>query len=437
MLGTSRCPYHSLEDFDWGLSRPEGQLRPETLAVDHFLPQNEAYYNINGTPDGRERMPSKDMNSRQRVLTALEHREPDRVPIDLSSALATGIHRQAYIRLLECLGLEEEIEIWDPVSQAARPSETVLELVGADVRGVIMDAPKGASRILPDDTIIDEWGTTWCMPPGSTCYTPIDFPLRNATSKDLESYPWPDGKDPERVARPTEEVRRLHEQTPYATIGMVSWMSLCRAQYLMGFETFLENLVIQPRLAEEVLERISVFQTDLAAAFLEKAGPYLDVVGLGDDFSTQLGPLMSPRMWRKFFKPRLKKYIEGIRTKTRAKVWFHSCGSVYWAIRDLIECGVDILNPVQVMAKDMDSARLTREFGTSLSFWGAIDTQQILPFGTPEQVEAEVKQRLRDLAPDGGYVLASCHNIEADVHGENVWAMFQAAQRWGKYPLNV
>ncbi len=379
------------------------------------------------------------MNSRERVLTALEHREPDRVPIDLSCWVATGIHMQAYRRLLQHLGIEEEIQIWEPGAQVAKPSETVLELVGADVRGVLIGGGKSmlTPRTLPDNTIIDSWGTTWHMAPGSTCYTPVGFPLRHATLKDLESYPWPDGKDLQGVAVTVEELRRLHEQTSYATTATFGWIGFLRGQYLMGFDTFLEALAVQPRLAEELVERICAVETDIASTFLDRAGAYLDVIGFGDDFSSQRGPTLSPTMWRRLFKPRLKKYVELVRSKTRAKVRFHSCGSVYWAIPDLIECGVDILNPVQARAKDMDTARLKREFGKDLSFWGAVDTQQVLPFGAPQQVEAEVKQRLGDLAPDGGYVLASCHNIEADVPGENVWAMFQAARCWGRYPLHI
>ncbi len=377
------------------------------------------------------------VTSRQRVLAALEHREPDRVPIDLSSAIATGIHVQAYARLLKVLGLEQDIVLWDKGSQVVRPSERVLELVGADVRGVVMSGRRPRAPDTPDDTMVDDWGTAWRIAPHGTCYTPVVFPLQGATHQQVESYAWPDGKDPMRTNAAAEEVKRLHEQTDYAVIAMVSWIPLLRGQYLRGFDAFLEDLLLQPSLAESILKHIQHFQMDLAANFLDRAGAYVDVVGLGDDFSTQNGPTVSPRLWRKVFKPRLKEYLDWIRGKTQAKIWFHSCGSVHWVIRDLLDCGVDILNPVQPHAADMDTAQLKRQFGGELSFWGAIDTQQVLPFGTPEQVEGEVKRRIHDLAPGGGYVLASSHNIEADVPGENVWAMFQAAQCWGHYPLHI
>ncbi len=375
------------------------------------------------------------MNSRERVLTALDHREPDRVPIDFGSCGPTAMHATAYADLLKCLGVEEPIELWDVVGQLAKPSETVLEKLGADVRGIRVGGPKNGTRIISQDTLIDQWGTTWHRPAGATCYHISAYPLRNATRADLQTYPFPNGKDPHRVNGLAERARCLHEQTPYAVLGEVSGHILERAQMLRGFDLFLEDLVVQPTFAEELLERIFIVERDIICTFLDAVGAYLDIFAFKDDIAMQAGPLISPRMYRQFIKPYHRKLIETIRSKTRAKIWFHSCGSVYYAVRDLIEIGVDILNPVQVAAKDMDTARLKREFGKDLCFWGAIDTQHVLPFGTPHEVEEEVKRRIRDLAPGGGYVLASVHNIEADVPGENILAMARAAQRWGAYPI--
>ncbi len=374
---------------------------------------------------------------RERVQTALEHRESDRVPIDLGSGQSSGIHARTYARLIELLGIQEEIVLFQKAGQLARPSERVLEWAGADVRGVVVGDRQIRPPSVRKDATVDEWGVESRMAPSATCYAPVGFPLRNATLKDVESYPWPNGKDPLRVAEVATEIRSLHEQTPYATFAHLSWAPFSRSQGLMGYDAFLEALVLQPVVAESVAEHIHLFMMDLAASFLDRAAPFVDVVALSDDFSTQRGPTISPGRWRELFRPRLKQYIDLVHSKTKAKVWFHSCGSVYWVIRDLVDCGVEILNPVQVCAADMDTARLKREFGKDLSFWGAIDTQQVLPFGTPDQVRDEVKRRIRDLAPGGGYVLASCHNIEADVPGENVQALFQAAQRWGGYPLRI
>lgn len=377
------------------------------------------------------------MNSRERILTALAHREPDCVPIDVGSCGPTAIHVDAYASLLAHLGITEKIELWDLVGQLAQPSERVLEMLGADVRGIRVGGPKNGTQIISDDTLIDPWGTTWHRAEGATCYNISAYPLRHATMQDLDKYPFPDGKDPHRVLGLAEHARHWRAQTNYALLGEISGHILERAQMVRGFDTFLEDLAARPMFAEELMERILAVECDIAATFLDAVGPYLDVVAFKDDIAMQAGPVISPKMFRALIKPRLQKLIEVIKRKTRAKVWFHSCGAVYYAVRDLIEIGVDILNPVQVAARDMDTARLKREFGNAISFWGAIDTQHVLPFGSPQDVEREVKTRLRDLAPGGGYVLASVHNIEADVSGANVWAMTQAAQRWGKYPMRI
>jgi len=359
------------------------------------------------------------------------------VPIDFGSCGPTAIHISAYASLLAHLGLEEKIELWDVVGQLAKPSESILQAIGADVRGIRVGGPENGTRILSDDTLIDPWGTTWHRTEGATCYNISEYPLRHATLKELAAYPFPNGKDPHRVIGLAEQARKMREETNYAVLGEISGHILERAQMLRGFDAFLEDLAAQPMFAEELMECILAVECDIASTFLDAVGPYLDAFAFKDDIAMQSGPVISPKMFRALIKPRLKKLIEVIKGKTRAKIWYHSCGSVYYAVRDLIEIGVDILNPIQVAAKDMDTARLKREFGNHLAFWGAIDTQSVLPFGTPQDVESEVKLRLRDLAPGGGYVLASVHNIEPDVPGANVWAMAQAAKQWGTYPLPI
>ncbi|NOZ50037.1 MAG: hypothetical protein GXP37_08340 [Chloroflexi bacterium] len=375
------------------------------------------------------------MNARERVLAAINHEEPDRVPIDLGSVGPTGIHVLAYERLLKVLGIEEEIEIWDVVGQLAKPSETVLELVGADVRGIRVGGSAYKPVLLSATELVDHWGTVWRRPEGGLCFHLAEYPLRNATQRDLESYPWPDGKNPDLVTGLAERARYLRENTPYAVLGEFAGHFFERAQMVRGFDTFLLDLAADRDFAEELMDRILAVEIDIVSAFLDAVNPYIDIIAFKDDIAMQSGPVISPQMFREMIKPRMKKLIEAIRRKTQAKLWFHSCGSVYYAIPDLIELGVEILNPVQVRAAGMDTARLKRSFGKNLAFWGGIDTQHVLPFGTPEDVKAEVRQRISDLAPGGGYILASVHNIEADVSGENVWAMYQAAHHYGRYPL--
>ena len=376
------------------------------------------------------------MNARERVLAALNHQEPDRVPIDLNSVGPTGIHVLAYERLLKVLGIEEEIKIRDVVGQLAEPSERVLELAGADVRGIRVGGSAYNPAMLSQTELVDHWGAVWRRPEGALCFHLAEYPLRYATLRDLETYPWPDGKNPDLVAGLADKARHLRQETPYAILGEFAGHFFERAQMVRGFDTFLLDLAVNRDFAEELMDRILAVEIDIVATFLNAVGPYIDIIAFKDDIAMQSGPVVSPRMFREMIKPRMGKLIQAIRCRTQAKLWFHSCGSVYYAIPDLIELGVDILNPVQVQAADMDTARLKRNFGKNLAFWGGIDTQQVLPFGTPEDIRQEVRQRISDLAPGGGYVLASVHNIEADVPGENIWAMYQAAHDYGRYPLH-
>jgi uroporphyrinogen decarboxylase len=367
------------------------------------------------------------MTSRERVLTALDHRETDRVPMDVGSCGPTAIHVTCYRDLLRLLGREEEVRLWDMVGQLAQPSEEVLELLGSDVRGIRVGGPAPGDSG-PPNRMIDAWGTTWEKVESATCYAIVDYPLRHAGPADLDRYAWPDGSDPHRVLGLAERAQALAREGKYAVLGEVSGHILERAQMIRGFDTFLEDLGARPAFAEELLDRITDVEIAIAENFLGAVGEQLDVFAFKDDLGTQSGPLISTSMFRSVFKPRMRRYLDAVRRRTKARIWFHSCGSAYFAIPDLIDLGVEILNPVQVAAKHMDPVRLKREFGQNLCFWGAVDTQRVLPFGTPEEVAAEVRQRIAELGPGGGYVLASVHNIEADVPAINLWTMCEAAR---------
>lgn len=375
------------------------------------------------------------MEPRERVLAALNHSEPDRVPIDLGSCGPTAIHIRAYQRLLKVLGIEEDIKIWDIIGQLAEPSETVLEIVGADVRGVRVRGGTYTPQILSENEVLDRWGAVWRRPDGGTCYSIVKYPLKNATQHDLADYPWPDGKSPDLVIGLAEHARHLHQETPYAVLGEISGHIFERAQMLRGFDTLLYDMAANRDFVEELFDRILAVEIDTVSTFLSAVGPYIDIIAFKDDIAMQSGPVISPEMFREMLKPRMIKLIETMRSKTDAKIWYHTDGAVSFAIPDLLDVGIDVLNPVQLTAKGMDPARLKREFGKDLAFWGGIDTQQVLPFGTPEDVKAEVKRVITELAPGGGYVLASVHSLEADVPGENIWAMYQTAHQYGRYPL--
>jgi uroporphyrinogen decarboxylase len=202
-----------------------------------------------------------------------------------------------------------------------------------------------------------------------------------------------------------------------------------------GFEDWFTDLAADKRLAAALFDAAAEHNTALAEELLKEAGDLVDVVAISEDLGFQNGLIVSPELYRELFKPRHRKYFETVKKYTSAFIHLHSCGSIYKLIPDLIELGVDVLNPVQVAARDMDSSILGPEFGDRLSFWGAIDTQRVLPKGTPEEVKSEVKRRIRDLAPSGGYILAAVHNIQPGVPVENIIAMYEAGREYGSYPI--
>jgi uroporphyrinogen decarboxylase len=235
-----------------------------------------------------------------------------------------------------------------------------------------------------------------------------------------------------------EAAERLYHGTDYAVVGCPGFNGVWeRAWFLCAFERMLESLVVDPEFVHAVLRHLTDLCLTTLGRFLELAGPYIQVIKMGDDLGTQGGPLMSPKAYRSVVKPYHRELFGFVHQHTAARLYLHMCGSVYRLLPDLVNAGVEILNPVQVSAADMDTRRLKTEFGDRLSFWGAIDTQHVLPHGTPADVEREVERRIADLGPGGGYVLASVHNVQADVPVENLLAMYRYARRIGRYPLEA
>ena len=369
----------------------------------------------------------------------MNHEEPDRVPRDLGT-VASGIHIKAYGRLIEHLGLGEDVsqEVYrgsGASSFLARLPEALLRHFDIDVRTLRVGAPEGWSQEkLSDGSFIDEWGVKWAKPEGGH-YKNVAGPFQQGepTLADLERHPWPDPRDPGRIAGLKEEAIRLRRETDCAIVLGVYGAIVHRSQLMRGFAEWLEDLVLNPVLAEAMMEYCVAYCVPLAEIVLKEVGDYVDVVVIGDDYGIQDRCYVRPELFRQRIKPYLRRMVEAIKSKTKAKMLLHSDGSVYSIIPDLIDVGVDALNPIQVSAKDMDTRRLKAEFGQDLSFWGAIDTNRVLPRGTPEDVRREVNTRIRDLAPGGGYMLASVHDILAEVPPENIVAMFDAAEEYGRY----
>ena len=382
------------------------------------------------------------MTSRERVLTTLNHKIPDRVPIDFGGN-QTGIHKNAYRNLVRYLGLEEEIRIMDDVQQLARPSERVLERFRVDTRyvaagpastwkGGIVRAERDG-RIWHDLT--DEFGVRWSMPDDQPLYMDITLnPLADATIKDVRDYTWPKGDDPGRFAGLRDRALRIRNDTPYAVVSGISGVIYEFGWYLRGLERWFCELLTDPEFCEAVLDQMLKYWLDWFRLFLDEVGDIVDVIMIGDDLAGQDGPLFHPEIYRRLVKPRHKRLVRYIRSRTRAKIWYHTCGSCLAHIPDLIDNGIHILNPVQLGARQMDPAELKRRFGRDLVFWGGgCDAQHVLPRGAPSDIVDNVRRNLAAFMPGGGYVFTGIHNIQGDVPPENIVALFDTAYEHGFY----
>ena len=383
------------------------------------------------------------MTSRERVLATLRHEEPDRVPIVLGVSNATGIKMRTYRELKRLLGIEapdEYLYRW-PELGTALVDEATLERLHVDVRGVLDLEPASvieanATRE-PHSDYINSWGS------GATEINADDWfpsvcPMKDATTiQEIEDYPWPDMDDPTRVAHVTAEAARLAQEDRYAIMA-TPWLlfPLERAFAMQSVETFLMNLAMRPDFAEALLWKIEEHCKVLMGHFLEALGDNVDIIKIGDDLGTQESLMMSPDMYRRILKPVHADFIAFIRERTDAKVFFHTDGDVFPLIDDFVEMGIDILNPVQSSAGKMANLEeLKARWGDRLTFCGAIDTQRILPRGTPEEVRDEVRRVIEILAPGGGYMVSSVHTVMNDVPAENALAMVDAVEEFGTYPI--
>jgi uroporphyrinogen decarboxylase len=377
------------------------------------------------------------LTSRERVLCALNHEEPDRVPVFFGASGATTLLSSAYDRFKTYLGFQAETKVWWRAMQYTLLDEEVMLRFGADARPLIPGpAPSSLERDLPDGSFIDAWGIRWRAALGGPYYEIVDPPLQHATLEDIDRYPWPDLAHPSRFAGLKAKAQAI-QGAGLAVVGLSGVSPFEYCYLLRGVENWFTDLAGDPEFALALLNKVAALQGAAAARLLEEAGEHIDVLVTGDDLGGQNGPLLSPRMYRRLVKPIHAGLLEGIKSRTKAKIFYHSDGDVYPLLGDLIEIGVDLLNPVQVSAREMgDTARLKREFGGRLSFCGAIDTQAVLPYGTPDDVRREVRRRIRDLAPGGGYILAAVHCIQPDVPAQNIVAMLEEALRAGRYPLD-
>jgi uroporphyrinogen decarboxylase len=374
------------------------------------------------------------LTSRERVLTAIHHEEPDRVPIVIGASNATGIKMKPFRRLKTLLGIQAEdryLYNW-PELGTADPDEETLRRLHSDVRGVHDRLPAEVYRCNrerpPHAPFIDDWGSGQVEIEDGIWYPGV-HPLSEAQAIDtIQAHPWPDMDDPTRVAHVKAHAQRLAEENQYAILA-TPWLLFPfeRAFAMQGMDKFLLNLALYPEFAQALLVKIAGLCQTLMGHFLDELGENVDMIKIGDDLGTQESLLISPKMYRKILKPIHAGYIDFIKKHTRAKVFFHTDGDVFGLIDDLIEIGVDILNPIQTSAGKMaDLAALKKRYGKNLCFCGAIDTQHILPHGSPAEVRDEVKRVIELLGPGGGYMIAAVHTIMEEVPPENILAMVDA-----------
>jgi uroporphyrinogen decarboxylase len=391
-------------------------------------------------------MREKTYTSRERVIEAINHREPDRIPYTLASSLEDAITHQAYEGWIKLLGLKEEPDntlyniLLDLVGFKQIPGNILREL-RVDTRGFLLQQPsEPKSDIAFEGTtmvFVDDWQIKYGKPETSLYIDPLDFPLKgDLTDERLDNFPYPDGRQEGRFQGIAEEARRCRE-TGCAVImsayGLGQWDY---THLLAGMEASLMNLVIFPKQMDRLLHKINDVEMEYWEKGLEVVGHNIDIAMHSDDLGMQNNLQISPEMYRKFLKPLHKELFDLIKKKSPVgtKILLHSCGAIRPLIPDLIEVGVDILNPIQVRAAGMDTYELKRDFGKDIVFWGGgCDTQEILPRGTPQEVRDEVKRRIDDLAPGGGFVFCPVHNIQADVPPENLQAMWETLQEYGKY----
>jgi uroporphyrinogen decarboxylase len=381
------------------------------------------------------------MNSRERVRRALNHREPDRVPFDLGGTGLSTIHITAYQNLRQHLGLPQtEARIGFVAEQLVLVDDDVAEWLQTDVRPVLPGTASTFEYVFRDEghyeAYTDEWGIGWRKPvDGGFYYDMYYHPLADANSLDeIEAYPFPDPLDSGRFAplrEQAEAVRAAGKAValagPCAGIAEIySW--------LRGYEEYYIDLARHEDWVGYMLDRLVGFKSAYWERALDEIGDLVDLVIEADDLAGQQALLMSPRTYRQVIQPHHKRLFSFIKAQAPVKVFYHSCGAVRQLIPDLIEAGIEILNPVQISAVGMDLRELKREFGRDLVFWGGgVDTQGVLGTASPQEIKEHVKQNIEVLAPGGGFVFAAVHDIQADVPPENIVALYEAWQEYGLY----
>ncbi len=402
------------------------------------------------------------ITSRERVEMALQHEETDRIPIDLGSSRSTGINANAYQELKRYLGNEKETVCFDVKQDLAYPDFEILKRLGSDVVilprlvpsvGIPIDKmvpgelpQNGGSCLLsaafhPKDLgdgtegIFDQEGHLLAKRPKNGLYFDECYnPLQDAeTPEDIDkNLTLPSISDYE-MEWLRNRAKDIYENTDFCISGATSTSLFEKGWKDWGMQTFMENLYCEPELVEYYLDKMTDAYIVMMERYLDAVGDYVTVVQNNDDFGEQRGMLLSPELYRKYFKPRHAKINAAIRKKKKdIHISLHCCGSIYPIIGDIIESGYDILNPIQKECANMDPYQIKKEFGKKLTIWGgACSTQTTLTHGTIDEIIAECKEMIKCYAPGGGFVYSQIHNIQAGISPEKILAVFDTALKYG------
>jgi uroporphyrinogen decarboxylase len=365
-------------------------------------------------------------------MAGLSHEQPDCVPIDLAATRVSSMVVEGYERLKASLGMGGQTRLCDRMMRAVRVDEDILRRLDIDTRAVyIGDTSRPPTTDLGPGKYRDCWGVERIQPPGCYYYEQISYPLAgDISTSDLARYPWPDPTDPGPAQGTRERLDWVRQNTDCAAVLTLPAPCVHISQYLRGFEDWYTDFLLNPRLLEGLFDAVLEITMAWSRNMLKAVGKDVDVVICSDDLGAQGGLQMSPEHYVRYIRPRHAKFFRMVHELSPAKLMLHCCGSIASIIDDLAEIGVQCLNPVQVTASGMDPAQLKRKHRGKMAFWGAMDSQNILPRGTIEDVKRMVEERIEQMGEGGGYVLAPGHNIQPDVPTQNVIAMYEHARQY-------
>lgn len=409
------------------------------------------------------------MTGRERILAAINHKEPDKLPIDCGAMRSSGISGMSYNQLKKYLGIcGGSTKMYDAMQQLCIPEEWYLERFKIDVidlARVFADDPKdwqdwtlpdGSKALLPAWLNLRKEEDQWVcrdkdgdmlahMPPGVAYFSQSYWPLAGIEKNDFSdldiymkknawSYMtdplWKNSERPDYFTLMKEKAAELSAGTERAVMMGFGGNLFEYGQFLYRTDEFLVNLLIEPENMKKMLDRLLEMHMETLEKVLDAVGDSVDIIMFGDDLGTQSAPMINPDLYREVFYPGHKKMFQMVKDRTDIKVFLHSCGSVKQFLPDLIDAGLDIINPVQTTAAGMNPLELKKEFGKDLVFWGGgVDTQHLLPGGTPEEVKQDVRKNAEILMKDGGFVFSQIHNIITGVPPENIVAMYEEANR--------